>query len=166
LFFLGFKKTLGKDDYFIEDQTPQEKLLRLCNYLDDEKISYVLSQTCLKLLSNLKEIIRINQLIRDKAWDFKQGEYDKDEYRKFVEFVSSKIKRKLKDHQLKAAYHLYLVKNGANFSVPGSGKTSVVLTVYEKLKQEGLANVIYVVGPPACFEPWQTEFKLTLGRDP
>ena len=74
--------------------------------------------------------------------------------------------RKLKPHQLKAAFHLYLIHNGANFSVPGSGKTSVVLSVYEKLKEEGKANVLFVVGPPACFGPWKNEFVETLGRKP
>jgi len=76
------------------------------------------------------------------------------------------LPRKLKSHQIKAAFHLYSLKNGANFSVPGSGKTSVVLSVYEKLKREGEVNMLFVVGPPASFQPWQHEFESTLGRRP
>ena len=76
------------------------------------------------------------------------------------------IKRKLRDHQKKAAYHLFLLGNAANFSVPGSGKTSATLVVYEKLRLDGFVNTLFVIGPPACFGPWQQEFTDTLGRIP
>ena len=76
------------------------------------------------------------------------------------------LPRKLKPHQIKAAFHFYSLKNGANFSVPGSGKTSVILSVYEKLKAEGKCNTLFVIGPPACFQPWKNEFVETLGRHP
>jgi SNF2 family DNA or RNA helicase len=72
----------------------------------------------------------------------------------------------LKEHQIKAALHLSYIKNGANFSVPGSGKTAVVLTVFEKLRLEGKVNTLFVVGPPSSFGPWKNEFKQTLGREP
>lgn len=166
LYFLGFQKVLGTDEYVLVSQAVRETLMKLCNYLDVEKASYTLSESCVEALSDAKEAIRRSELIWNKAGDFKEGKYSRAEFSEFLEFVNTNIKRPLRDHQIKAAYHLYLVKNGANFSVPGSGKTAVVLTVYEKLKQEGLVNVIYVVGPPACFEPWRNEFKLTLGREP
>ncbi len=86
----------------------------------------------------------------------------------FVEFkkFTDTLPRKLKPHQLKSAYHFYALKNGANFSVPGSGKTSTVLSVYEKLRTEGKCNLLFIVGPPSCFQPWKNEFKETLGRTP
>ena len=76
------------------------------------------------------------------------------------------LNRRLKDHQAKALHHLISVQNGANFSVPGSGKTTVVLCAYEKYRLEGSVNVLFVVGPPACFGPWREEFKNVLGRAP
>ena len=51
----------------------------------------------------------------------------------------------MKEHQVKAALHLCYIKNGANFSVPGSGKTTVVLTVYEKLRLEGKVNCLLLL---------------------
>src|ERR1043165_878070 len=48
----------------------------------------------------------------------------------FLSLVAERIPRKLKEHQLKAALHLLAVTHGANFSVPGSGKTTVVLAVF------------------------------------
>jgi SNF2 family DNA or RNA helicase len=84
----------------------------------------------------------------------------------FLTFVAEKIPRKLKEHQLKAALHLLAVGNGANFSVPGSGKTAVVLAVYAWLKARGSVDALFVVGPPSCFGPWRTEFEAVLGHTP
>src|SRR5690606_4535463 len=53
-----------------------------------------------------------------------------------------------------------------NFSVPGSGKTSVVLAYFQKLRQENKVNTLFVVGPPACFYPWRDEYKEVIGDKP
>lgn len=83
----------------------------------------------------------------------------------FLSFLRNQIPRRLKDHQLKAALHLLAVENGANFSVPGSGKTTVVLSVYAWLRARGIVSALFVVGPTSCFGPWKAEFKAVLGRD-
>lgn len=84
----------------------------------------------------------------------------------FVRFLTDKVPRKLKEHQIKAALHLLAVGNGANFSVPGSGKTTVVLTVFHWLRHLGLVDALFVVGPPACFRPWRAEYATVLGPQP
>ena len=81
-------------------------------------------------------------------------------------FLKHTVKRKLKEHQFKAALHLLVAENGANFSVPGSGKTAVVFSVFEKLRREGKVDSLFVVGPPACFAPWKYEYREVLGVDP
>ena len=40
------------------------------------------------------------------------------------------FKRTLKEYQKPSVDHLYSVGNGANFSVPGSGKTTIALAAY------------------------------------
>ncbi|MCE2440557.1 MAG: DEAD/DEAH box helicase, partial [Candidatus Latescibacteria bacterium] len=84
----------------------------------------------------------------------------------FYSFLEKPIPRRLKEHQIKAALHLLSVSNGANFSVPGSGKTTVVLTVFESLRQQWHVDALYVVGPPACFGPWRCEYQDVLGVTP
>ena len=84
----------------------------------------------------------------------------------FVRFLTDQVPRKLKEHQIKAALHLLAVGNGANFSVPGSGKTTVVLTVFHWLRHLGLVDALFVVGPPACFRPWRAEYATVLGSEP
>jgi superfamily II DNA or RNA helicase len=84
----------------------------------------------------------------------------------FLSFVDAHIPRKLKPHQIKAALHLLAVGNGANFSVPGSGKTAVVLSVYQWLKQRNAVDALFVVGPPSCFAPWRAEYRAVVGTAP
>jgi SNF2 family DNA or RNA helicase len=77
--------------------------------------------------------------------------------------LSTGFKRALTDLQYVAVNHLMTVKNGANFSVPGSGKTAVVLAYFDCLKARKLADAIFVIGPFSCFEPWEAEYELCFG---
>lgn len=97
---------------------------------------------------------------------FKDGNVHVSVAPQFLSFLSAHVSRKLKPHQIKAALHLLSVGNGANFSVPGSGKTSVVLAVYHWLKHQSLVDAMFVVGPPSCFGPWRMEYQEVLGREP
>ena len=52
---------------------------------------------------------------------------------------------------------LLSLRHGANFSVPGAGKTRVGLAVFQALRrQEGLERLL-IVGPKSCYEAWQHE---------
>lgn len=164
LSFWNFKFDYLKNSYSANIE--QQLFLKVTKYFEKEGISFSLSHAA-KEYSEELEIVNLNfENIKRIASEYKNGNFDKLDFDIFREFVAENIQRTLKIHQLKAAYHLYLVGNGANFSVPGSGKTSVVLTVYEKLRQEGKVNVLFVVGPPSSFGPWKNEFIETLGRDP
>ncbi|MEV0645505.1 DEAD/DEAH box helicase [Phytomonospora sp. NPDC050363] len=52
---------------------------------------------------------------------------------------------------------LLSLKHGANFSVPGAGKTRVGLAVFQALRKEGLAERLLIVGPKSSFESWLYE---------
>ena len=101
-----------------------------------------------------------------KGLKFKEGGLDFPDAKDFLVFLEARVPRRLKEHQCKAALHLLAVRNGANFSVPGSGKTTVVLAVFQQLREIGEVDALFVVGPPACFGPWLTEYEATLGRRP
>ena len=96
----------------------------------------------------------------------KNGLVDREELGEFSSFLKGSLTRRLKGHQCKAALHLLQTQNGANFSVPGSGKTTVVLAVFQRLKELGEVDALFVVGPPACFGPWRTEYRAVIGKDP
>jgi superfamily II DNA or RNA helicase len=164
--YWGFKSS-GDNLYIYSEGDFEKRLLQISAYFKKEGLNFKASRN---FESNITSITnRTEEFKRTKkiGEDFKNGKYDKSQYKEFLEFLKEHLStRKLKPHQRKAAFHLYLIHNGANFSVPGSGKTTVALTVYEKLRSEGKANVLFVVGPPACFGPWKTEFVETLGRKP
>ena len=165
LYFWGFNKEDG-NKYVAVTEDLGSFIEKIYSYLNKSFSNIVFSPECQKIYSdycdqknNLAETIL-------RGGNFKSGIYDENEFRKFDKFLDERLNRPLKNHQKKSAYHLYLVQNGANFSVPGSGKTSVVLAVYEKLKADGLVNMLFVIGPPSCFGPWRYEFEQTLGREP
>lgn len=47
--------------------------------------------------------------------------------------------------------------NGANFSVPGAGKTTVAYALYEAERAAGRVERMLVVAPLSAFDAWQTE---------
>lgn len=68
--------------------------------------------------------------------------------------------------QLRDAARLLSLGHGANFSVPGSGKTRVSLAVYAAMREQGLAKRLLVVGPKSAYEAWQTERHLCFRMPP
>jgi SNF2 family DNA or RNA helicase len=166
IYFWGFTKAPEDNLYKLSSERIGSILLKILKYFGEERVSYSLLPTSREYLSELNYSINIFEKVKDSGHRYKEGEFDGTKFNEFSSFVKKNICRQLKDHQVKAAFHLYLITNGANFSVPGSGKTAVILSVYEKLKTEGKVNLLFVIGPAACFGPWRGEFKLTLGRIP
>jgi len=52
---------------------------------------------------------------------------------------------------------LLALKHGANFSVPGAGKTRVGLAVFQSLRNTSGIERLLIVGPKSCYEAWQGE---------
>ncbi|MEV6724048.1 DEAD/DEAH box helicase [Streptomyces xanthochromogenes] len=53
--------------------------------------------------------------------------------------------------------YLLSMRHGANFSVPGAGKTRVALAVYAALRERGEVSRLLVVSPKAAYEAWDFE---------
>lgn len=161
--FYGYKKA---DGYFIKYcQSLDTDALKLEQYLRDEDLHFHVSNAFSQLINSVLDAENERSDLLEKGQRIKTNKFNLDEINQFMLDLSH-LPRTLKDHQVKAAFHLFSVKNGANFSVPGSGKTSVVLAVYEKMRLEGKCNTLFVVGPPSSFQPWKSEFEATLGRKP
>jgi len=74
------------------------------------------------------------------------------------------FKRTLKPFQIPAVAHMTSVIHSANFSVPGSGKTTITLAAFAKLKVDQGLKTLVVVGPRSSFAPWEGEFAACLGK--
>lgn len=55
---------------------------------------------------------------------------EQEKFEEFVSVVSSEVVRPFKKLQLEAAFYEYRMARAANFSVPGSGKTAMILAVF------------------------------------
>ncbi len=159
----GFKKKHDDKSLYL-DGNIESTFSKVIRYFEKVKLAYNLSETGQELLEKVTKASSRFQELKEKGRNLKDGFFDKKDFAKHLAFLKANVPRKLKGHQLKASYHLWLVENGANFSVPGAGKTTVVLSVYERLRLAGKVNAIFVVGPPACFGPWKHEFEATLER--
>lgn len=165
LSFLGFEREGAV--FRVAPQDLPSLLSKLIRYFVEKAgVSVSLSPELQRLSEQIAQQAGALQTVRYTGAMFKEGKIGSQKQRGFLIFLKSHIPRQLKDHQIKAALHLLSVENGANFSVPGSGKTTVVLTVFEKLRVENKVDVLFVVGPPACFAPWRYEYEAVLGRTP
>lgn len=72
----------------------------------------------------------------------------------------------LTDFQLRDISKLLSLSHGANFSVPGAGKTRVGLAVFQALREAGVVDRMLVICPKSAFESWQYENFEAFSRRP
>lgn len=71
--------------------------------------------------------------------------------------------RPLREHQRDFVAVAMTAMNAANFSVPGAGKTAATLAVATTHMTLGTVDLLMVIGPLACFDPWEQEVRECLG---
>lgn len=149
------KKNIDEKKIFVADIAVLE-IEKIINFFKKKKIKYNLDE-------NIERYLQQNEIERN---DFQKkttliSQIKKDEKEDELKIFGSKInflKRSLKNHQLKSLFHLYTAGSAANFSVPGSGKTSVVLAYFEKLRLENKVDALFVIGPKNSFGSWEVEY--------
>lgn len=75
------------------------------------------------------------------------------------ELTKSGFSRKLTKEQNRDLKRLLKLKHGANFSVPGAGKTTSLLAVHSVLKSRKIVDCLFVVAPINAFISWEDEIK-------
>ena len=146
---------------FIKSDLP----LKTCPQLSEKLFSSIHENS---FDESAKNALKIKQIcpICDEKWDEHNENQLKTCQEKFQPEISSNFKRKLMNYQKKSVQHLIEIKNGANFSVPGSGKTTVTYAAISKLLEDGIINKILVIGPTASFFPWEFEYEQCFGEQP
>ncbi|WP_447587434.1 DEAD/DEAH box helicase [Cellulomonas persica] len=74
--------------------------------------------------------------------------------------------RQLKPFQLRNLAKLMLLPHGADFSVPGAGKTTVALANFALQRARGEVDRLLVIGPIAAFDAWKTDSVDCLADNP
>ena len=143
--------------YLLHDQRQIHDVLReTVSYLSEEGIEFQTDETVTKLL---------------KQFQTEQREYE-EATRTGLQIRPSKkpvraslrLIRQLKPYQQRGLEHLLGVKYGANFSVPGSGKTTVIYAAFDILRREDIVDKLLVIGPRSCFLPWEEESASCFGH--
>ncbi len=73
------------------------------------------------------------------------------------ELAASRFTRELRSFQLRDLGEMLAISHGANFSVPGAGKTAVALAAYELARARATVKRMLVVAPLSAFETWFDE---------
>ncbi len=140
------------------------KIERLIYFLEKNKINCQFNNEIKNYLDKLKhereEFNKKKELISNIKENPKNEGSEK-----FFDSINF-LNRKLVGHQMNSLYHLYSAGSAANFSVPGSGKTSVVLAYFEKLRLEKKVDALFVIGPKNAFGSWEIEFFKNFNKEP
>lgn len=78
----------------------------------------------------------------------------------------TRFQRKLHDFQVRDLRRLLALPHGANFSVPGAGKTCVTYAVYEAERHRKRVEKMLVVAPLSAFRSWEREAQECLNPSP
>ncbi len=71
-----------------------------------------------------------------------------------------RFRRELTETQIRDLGRILRLEHGANFSVPGAGKTTTLLAIYEASKGQGLVDALLVVAPKNAFLSWEDELAI------
>lgn len=159
---LGLEPVLKPEPgYQIRLGASKQALIRqLIDYFHDAGIKLHLEGTAGEISRRLKSDEQALESARQAGEALKQAPP------RTERFQIPGFKRELKTYQIPAVQHAVSVANAANFSVPGSGKTTITLAAYSIMKAKGEIDKLAVIGPRACFMPWEEEFEACLGHKP
>lgn len=144
---------------------------RIENYLSLKKMISKIKIHCenlnykLIISNDIKQYLIQNDIFIEKRREL--GTYIKnkdeliiDDFTNFRNFLDSKLKRKLKESQLWDAFHCTQMIKSSNYSVPGTGKTAMILGAFYYLKEHGEVDKLIVCGPLNSRKSWRDEIKL------
>lgn len=153
-------------------------------YKDIEKIIAVTKKRATRLNKNVKVSDQVEMFLTRNKYSIKQykilgqllksdtADFDEisgEKFNSFSKIVQSEVVRPLKPLHLKAAFYEYRMARAANFSVPGAGKTAMILGVFAYLNRESMkdspdfVDKILVVSPINAFDSWKSEFSKVFG---
>ncbi len=150
---LGFEVDEKNNRYLYSNRNEfQDTIKDVASYLKEEKLEF----------STDKEVSDLILNIQNQTSEFVDVKKNLNK----TTFVSPppSLQRELKPYQIKGLNHFLQIKHGANFSVPGSGKTTMVYAYFNELRREGIVDKIFVVGPFSSFSPWEEEAEKCFGK--
>ena len=163
-----------KDYSTIKKSTTYRDIERIIRVTEEraarKNINVIVSKAVSEYLQQYKYSIEKYKILGDvykgELVDFSNDK--KDFYKEFSETVQSEVSRPLYEIHLRSAYFMYEMARAANFSVPGAGKTAMLLGVFAYLNRENAPfnekiDRLLVVSPLNAFDSWKREFEAVFG---
>lgn len=166
ILLLSLTNGTENNDYISVD-FDTDKFSKIIDFLNKKELLFELNLEAKAELDFLLERENSFKVFSTKALEIKNNlsEGNKD-YLEFLNVIKPTMTRRLFDFQARAAYHMAFAFNSCNFSVPGTGKTSIVYAAYSYLKQKGIVDKIIIIGPLSAYYPWFSEYEECFGHSP
>ena len=178
----GFRITWSDGDIDSADELRSEIMLEGLSQTQEWTNGIVLERyrneyETLQLLSNILLRLKVDVKYDADLEQFRQeAEAEHRLYASLLDGEAAKVSvaasvdefptRQLLDYQcLAVSKHLGVV-NSADFSVPGSGKTTVALANWAIARRASPELGLWVIGPLSAFQPWEDEFLECFDRQP
>lgn len=163
---------INNDFIYFKDENNYRIILNIVNRFKDFCLNNDLRIIVSDKLQNFIEI-RSYEIERYSSLGkvIKNGHFNNYEnlnnvFEEFNLIVDRNLSRNLRQPQRLGSFHISRMIKSANFSVPGSGKTSIVYGAFAYLSDIDISEVdkIVMIGPLNSFTPWIEEFKLNFGE--
>ena len=151
---------------FVNRRTDARTIRRTLDYFELRRITLERDPSIELVLREDDDVHRNIQELFDRAAEIKNRPDEDFEDLVIPEFLPE-ISDQFLQYQKKPVLHGLTLKNSANFSVPGSGKTWMAYATYfmAKVDQEPpRVNRLLVVCPIAGFQVWEEEYETVTGR--
>lgn len=167
----------NKFEYYVDQEKGYPFFKSDLSYKDIEKIIELVNKQADRLKFNFIVSSQIENLINLQRYSIeeyrksgitlkKEDERWGEEFERFQKIVSQEVIRELKPLQLRSSMYMFIQKRAANFSVPGAGKTAMVLGVFAYLNSKEIGEPIkriVVISPINAFMSWEEEFDKVFG---
>lgn len=167
-------------DYFEDDNIT---IKSTTTYKDIERVIATTKRRARRKKINVAISEAVNDFIARNKYSIEQyrvlgdvyrGEIDnfldsqKERFSEFSSIVQNEVARPLRDIHLRAAFYEYEMARAANFSVPGAGKTAMILGVFAYLNRRNVPEHVdrmVVISPINAFDSWKREFGAVFGGE-
>ena len=167
VFLKKYLKIAENDNLVFNDELSYIDIRKIIEYLTDYSVENDFQiYTTDKLKNYIKQMDIQIEKRKSLGRDIKNHHnIVADKFEEFSSIIDQCMYRTLRIMQKWNAFHIVSMVKAANFSVPGSGKTSIVYGAYAYLSRpEDLkVNKIVMVGPKNSFISWEEEFLMNFG---
>lgn len=167
VFLKKYLEIMENDNLVFKDQLSYIDTRKIINYINDYSVENLFQVYTTDKLKNYIKLMDIQiEKRKNLGIDIKNhSDVVLEKFNEFSEIIDKLMYRKLRQMQKWNAFHIVCMIKSANFSVPGSGKTSIVYGAFAYLNRlEDLkVDKIVMIGPKNSFISWEDEFILNFG---